>query len=132
MVANRLTFNRKYFYLAVLLFLIEVYIAVFVNDRFIRPFGGDVLVVILIYCFVRAFWKINTNIAALSVFIFACAIEGLQYFNLIDRLGWRQYQLLVIILGTTFSWDDIFAYAIGTAIVLGGESLSLKFSHRKD
>jgi hypothetical protein len=132
MFANRLIFNRKYFYLTVLLFLIEVYIAIFVNDRFIRPFGGDVLVVILIYCFVRAFWKINTNIAALSVFIFACAIEGLQYFNLIDRLGWRQYQLLVIIVGTTFSWEDILAYAIGTAIVLGGESLNLKFSHSKD
>ena len=88
MFANRLTFNRTYFYLAVLLFLIEVYIAIFVKDQFIRPFGGDVLVVILIYCFVRAFWKINTNIAALSVFIFACTVEGLQYFNLIDRLGW--------------------------------------------
>lgn len=132
MFANRLTFNRKYFYLAVLLFLIEVYIAVFVKDQFIRPFGGDVLVVILIYCFVRAFWKINTNIAALSVFIFACTVEGLQYFNLIDRLGWRQYPLLVIIIGTTFSWEDIFAYAIGTAIILVGESLNLKFSRRKD
>lgn len=132
MFANRLTFNRKYFYLAVLLFLIEVYIAVFVNDQFIRPFGGDVLVVILIYCCVKAFWKINTTIAALSVFIFACTVEGLQYFNLIDRLGWRQYPLLVIIIGTTFSWEDIFAYAIGTAIALIGESLNLKISRRKD
>ncbi|MEI6330049.1 MAG: DUF2809 domain-containing protein [Pseudanabaena sp. ELA645] len=112
--------------------MIEVYIAIFVKDQFIRPFGGDVLVVILIYCFVKSFWKIKTNIAALSVFIFACAIEGLQYFNLIDRLGWRQYQLLVIILGATFSWEDILAYAIGTAIVLIGESLILKLSRRKD
>ncbi|MFZ4556595.1 MAG: DUF2809 domain-containing protein [Pseudanabaena sp.] len=131
MFANRLIFNRKYFYLTVLLFLIEVYIAIFVKDQFIRPFGGDVLVVILLYCFVRSFWKINTNIAAVSVFIFACAIEGLQYLNLLDRLGWRQYKLLAIILGTTFSWEDIFAYATGTAIILGSESLISKFGRRK-
>jgi hypothetical protein len=131
MFENKLIFSRKYFCLTVVLFWIEVYIAVFVNDQFIRPFGGDILVVILIYSFVKTFWKINTNIATLSVFMFACAIEGLQYFNFIDKLGWRQYKLLVIILGATFSWEDIFAYAIGSAIILVSESLILKFSHSK-
>ena len=96
MITNKLIFNRHYFYSTVLLFLIEVYIAVFIEDRFIRPFVGDVLVVILIYCFVKSFWKVRSNIAAVSVFIFACAIEGLQYLNLIDKLGLRQDKLLVI------------------------------------
>ncbi|CAN1209974.1 DUF2809 domain-containing protein [Tumidithrix helvetica PCC 7403] len=99
-----------------LLFLIEVCIAVFFDDRFIRPFVGDVLVVILIYCLIRSFWKIRATVAALSVFGFACAIEGLQYLNLVDRLGLRQYKLLAIVIGTTFDWMDILAYAIGTAI----------------
>ena len=75
MFTNRLTFNQKYFYLTVVLFLIEVFIALFINDQFIRPFVGDVLVVILIYCFVKSFWKVRANVAALSVFGFACAIE---------------------------------------------------------
>ncbi|MEE3719565.1 DUF2809 domain-containing protein [Tumidithrix elongata RA019] len=67
---------------------------------------------------IRSFWKIPTTVAALSVFGFACTIEGLQYLNLVDRLGLRQYKLLAIVIGTTFDWMDILAYAIGTAIVL--------------
>jgi hypothetical protein len=122
MFANKLAFNRKYFYLTILLFFIEVCIATLIKDQFIRPFIGDVLVVILIYCLLRSFWQVSANVAALAVFGFACAIEGLQYFNLIDRLGLRQYQLLVIILGATFDWKDIIAYATGSAIVLGWES----------
>ncbi|ELS30906.1 MULTISPECIES: DUF2809 domain-containing protein [Pseudanabaena] len=124
MFTNRLTFKYKYFYLTVLLFFIEVGIAVFFNDQFIRPFLGDVLVVILIYCFVKTFWKIRPNIAALSVLVFACAIEGLQYLNLVDRLGLRQYKLLAIILGTTFDWKDILAYVIGTAIIVISENIA--------
>ena len=128
MFNNRLTFNRKYFYLTVLLFLIEVCIAVFIDDQFIRPFMGDVLVVILLYCFVKSFWKIRSNVAALSIFVFACVIEGFQYLNLIDRLGLRQYKLLAIILGTTFDWKDIFAYALGTAIILAWENRAVRDS----
>ena len=128
MFNNRLTFNRKYFYLTVLLFLIEVCIAVFIDDQFIRPFIGDVLVVILLYCFVKSLWKIRSNVAALSIFVFACVIEGFQYLNLIDRLGLRQYKLLAIILGTTFDWKDIFAYALGTAIVLAWENRAIRGS----
>ena len=128
MFTNRFTFSRKYFSLTVLLFLIEVCIAVFIDDQFIRPFMGDVLVVILLYCFIKFFWKIRSNVAALSIFIFACAIEGFQYLNLIDRLGLRQYKLLAIILGTTFDWKDIFAYALGTAIILAWENRAVRDS----
>ena len=37
------------------LFIVETLIALFVRDAFIRPYMGDILVVILIYCFVRIF-----------------------------------------------------------------------------
>jgi len=126
MFTNRLIFNRKCFYLTVLLFLTEVCIAVFIDDQFIRPFIGDVLVVILLYCFVKSFWKIRSKVAALSVLVFACAIEGLQYLNLIDRLRLRQYKLLTIILGTTFDWKDIFAYVLGIAIALAWENRTVR------
>lgn len=111
-------FNKKYFYLTLLLFLIEVYIAVFINDSFIRPFIGDVLVVILIYCFVKAFWNIHSSIVALSVFAFSCAIEILQYFNFVNNLGLQKYKILAVALGSVFDWKDIIAYAIGIIIVL--------------
>ncbi|HIK07967.1 MAG TPA: DUF2809 domain-containing protein [Trichormus sp. M33_DOE_039] len=112
------TFNSKYFYFTLILFLIEVCIAVFVDDKFIRPFIGDVLVVILIYCFVKAFWKINSSIVAVSVFAFACIIEILQYFKFVNYLGLQKYKVMVVILGSTFDWKDILAYAIGTIIVM--------------
>jgi hypothetical protein len=116
------TFNSKYLYSAIILFSIEVFIATFIHDGFIRPFIGDVLVVILIYTLVRSFWRIHPNIAIASVFIFACMVEWLQYLNIIDLLGIRQYKLLVIILGSSFDWNDILAYGVGAAIVLWWEN----------
>lgn len=38
-----------------LLFLTEVYIALYVHDDFIRPYIGDMLVTMLICCFCRMF-----------------------------------------------------------------------------
>jgi hypothetical protein len=111
-------FNPKYGLWALLLFLVEVFIAVFIKDSFVRPFIGDVLVVILVYCFVRAFWRIPTKPAAIGVFLFACGIEGLQYLDLLGKLGWKDNKLLVVILGSSFDWKDILAYGIGCATVL--------------
>ncbi|MBD2214118.1 DUF2809 domain-containing protein [Calothrix sp. FACHB-156] len=113
-----LRFDKKYFYLTLLLFVVEVCIAVFIDDRFIRPFVGDVLVVILIYCFVKTFWQIKPAILALSVFIFACVVEILQYFNFVNVLGLGKYKIAVVVLGSSFDWKDIIAYAIGSATVL--------------
>ncbi len=111
-------FNAKYFYLTLLLFLIETLIAIFLDDRIIRPLVGDVLVIPLIYCLLKAFWPLRSTTAALYVFAFACLIEGLQYFRFVDRLGLQDNLFLSTILGTTFDWKDIVAYAIGTILVL--------------
>jgi hypothetical protein len=121
-----LTFSPRYFYAAIALFLIEVFIGVYVKDGFIRPFVGDVLVVILIYCLVKAFTNVKANVAIAAVFIFACLVEGLQYLNIVDMLGIRQYKLLVIILGSSFDWGDILSYASGSGIVLWYENIFRK------
>ena len=117
-----IAFNSRYFYATIFLFLVEVFIGAFVRDSFIRPFGGDVLVVILIYCLVKSFWNVPTTKTAIAVFGFACAIEGLQYLQIVDRLGLRKYPLLAIIIGTSFAWEDILAYAAGCAIVVWCET----------
>lgn len=114
-------FNAKYFYLAILLFLVETLIAIFLDDYIIRPLVGDVLVIPLIYCGIKAFWPLRPTTAALFVFVFACFIEGLQYLRFVDRLGLRDNPFLSTILGTTFDWKDILAYAIGAALVLAVE-----------
>lgn len=112
------TFNKKYFYFTLVLFLIEICIAVFINDSFIRPFIGDVLVVILIYCFVKTFWNIQSSIAALSVLAFSYTIEILQYFNFVNKLGLQNNKILAVALGSTFDWKDIIAYTVGIIVVL--------------
>lgn len=75
-----LTVNKNYLYFTVLLFIVETLIAIYVHDQFIRPYLGDVLVVILIYCFVRSFLK-NTcrPDAFVGVLLFSYFIELLQY-----------------------------------------------------
>jgi len=112
------TFKIKYLILTVLLFAIEFLIARYINDSFIRPFIGDVLVVILIYFFFRIFLKISTMNVAIGVLFFAYIVEVLQYFQFVDYLGLRDIKPLAVALGSTFDWMDILAYTIGFLAIL--------------
>ncbi len=84
----RLVFNKRYFFFFVFVFLIEAYIAVYINDQFVRPLVGDVLVVLLLYAFVRAFCEVrNDKVLALGVLLFAYLVELAQYFKLVYLLA---------------------------------------------
>ena len=61
-------FKPKYLLLCVFIFCIEVLIAKYMHDQVIRPFGGDVLVVVLIYAFIRSFLNINYKKISLKFF----------------------------------------------------------------
>jgi Protein of unknown function (DUF2809) len=111
-------FNLKYLLLTVFLFLIELSIAVFITDRIIRPFVGDVLVVGLIYCFLRIFLQFNYWKIALGVLIFAFAIEILQYFDYVKLLGLEHNRILSIAMGRTFEWMDFLAYLAGFWLII--------------
>lgn len=111
-------FSWKYFSWTILLFAIEVCIALFVNDRIIRPYIGDLLVVILIYCFVKSFLNISVWAAAISVLIFSYLVEILQYFEVVKLLGLDHSHSARVIIGTTFNWIDILAYTLGILVVL--------------
>lgn len=54
----------------------------------------------------------------LYVFLFACMVEVLQYFQLADVLGITN-RAARIILGSTFDWGDIACYAVGTVLISG-------------
>jgi hypothetical protein len=101
-----------------IVFAIEVIIAIFVRDRWIRPLLGDLLVVIAIAYFIRAFFAIRMTKIAIGTLIFAYAIELLQLLKIIDILGWRDSLLARLTIGTTFDWRDLVAYTIGVAIVI--------------
>ena len=113
-----LLFRRSYFSFFVLLFIIEVLIALFVNDRLISPYVGDFLVVILIYCFIRSFFNLPVMVIAATVLLFACAVETAQYFNFARLLGLHNNGFPKIILGNSFEWLDVSIYALGVVVVL--------------
>src|SRR5580765_7095366 len=96
------SFQKGYALLAFSLLLMEVFIALFVHDRFIRPYGGDFLVVILIYCFLKSFWNAPVGKVALSVLVFSFVVELSQYLKLINHLGLQHSRLAVVVLGKSF------------------------------
>ncbi|MCW3110657.1 MAG: hypothetical protein JWQ09_5163 [Segetibacter sp.] len=120
-----LTFRWKYFTLAILLFIVEVVIAAYVNDSFVRPYFGDFLVVILIYCFVKAFCNAPVKTVALLVLVVAYAMEVLQYLKFVKHLGLGKSKLANIILGNSFAWSDLLAYTLGILFVLAIEKVTL-------
>lgn len=108
--------KRFYILLFVCLLVIEVCIATFVTDAFIRPFLWDLLVVILMYSFLRIFLRYNSIIVALSCLIFAYFIETMQYFELGKHLGLTG--IGEIILGSTFDLLDLIAYSVWCIICI--------------
>src|SRR5687768_9331179 len=111
-------FNKNYFALTILIFVTEVLIALFVHDNFFRPYVGDVLVVILIYCLLKSFLRLPVFTAPIVVLIFAFTVEFLQYLNIVERLGLENSKIARIVIGTSFSWMDMISYVVGIAIVL--------------
>ena len=125
-----LLFNKKYFLYTIFLFLIEVLIAIFINDSFIRPTLGDMLVVMLIYCLIKTFFNSPPWIIALITLLFAIFVETLQYFHFIEIVGLQNNAVARTIIGTSFSWKDIIAYTVGISVVLIVELAITNFRFR--
>jgi hypothetical protein len=122
-------FYKTYFLLALLLFFTEVFIGIYVHDTLIRPFGGDFLVVILLYCAIKSFIDFPVWRTAMYALVFAYAIEVSQYFHLVYLLGLQNSKLAQIILGTTFSFTDLLAYTFGILLVLLIEKIKTTLSY---
>lgn len=114
-------FNKYYALLAALLFGVELGIALWVHDTLIRPFIGDVLVVMFLFCLLRIVIQINNQYLILGVLIFSYAVEIGQYFQLAQWLGLAQYPIARIVIGSTFDGMDLLAYTLG--------ALSLSATH---
>lgn len=115
--------NKRCFYLVMTVFwlAVEVVIACYVHDRFIRPYVGDVLVVVVVYCFVRIWIPQGVRLLPLYVFLFAAGVEVLQYFHLVELLGVGNNTFLRIVLGSVFDLKDILCYGIGCVFLEGFE-----------
>lgn len=114
-------FCKKYLLLALIIFSVEILIALFADDRLIRPFVGDALVVVLIYCFLRIFLNLNYLPIAAGVLLFAFLIETLQYFDYVKLLGFEHHRFLSVVMGRTFEWFDFAAYFAGFLLIIIAE-----------
>lgn len=119
----RFRFSIPYFIWTIILFLTELYIGFYVHDAIVRPFIGDLLVVILIYTFVQTFFKLPVLKTAAAVLLFSFFVEWLQYVKIVEILGLDHSRFFRIIIGTSFEWIDIGMYMAGIGFVLIAEYL---------
>ena len=106
-----------------LLLLAEIYIGLFVRDRFIRPYFGDVLVTVLLCCLFRAVYPKGVRLLPVYVFAFAALVEVTQYVDLVKLLGWENNALISTLMGRSFAWADILCYAMGCAAFWAAEAI---------
>lgn len=101
--------------------LAEILIALFVKDAFVRPYVGDMLVTVLICCFLRIFFPTGVKLLPVYVFLFAAAVEFGQYLDMVKLLGLEGNRFISVLLGRTFSFPDILCYAAGCILFFGVE-----------
>lgn len=92
--------------------VIEVIIALFVHDEFVRPYLGDVLAVVCVYFFARIFLQSKPRYLSIYVTVFAFAVELVQLTPLSEHLP----SPLSVIVGGTFDFKDLLCYLVGGAV----------------
>ena len=95
---------------------VEILIALFVRDAFLRPYGGDILVTVVLCCFLRIFFPEKPRLLPLWVFLFAAGVEAGQYFDFVTLLGLGDSAFFRTLLGSTFSWADLLCYGAGCGL----------------
>ena len=126
--------NKKrlaYLSLFLSLLFIEIIIALFVRDRFIRPYGGDIIVTVLICAFLRVIFPEGIRLLPIYVCIFAFTVEIGQYFDFVSLMGLADNKFFAILLGSMFSFADLICYAAG-CIVFGLGEYSIGSIKRKN
>jgi hypothetical protein len=118
--------NFKYLALALLIFIAEVIIALYVHDTFIRPYVGDVLVVILLYAFIKGVVRGPTKKLPIYLFAFAVIVEFSQMFNLLGMLHLSNNEIATVLLGSSFDVKDILCYGVACLILIEWERLLRK------
>lgn len=92
----------------------EVLIALFVHDKFVRPYLGDVLAVMCVYFAARIVLINKPRFLSVFVTLFAFLVEFIQLTPLSETLG--KGSVLSIIVGGTFDFKDLLCYTIGGAV----------------
>lgn len=111
------------------LLAVEIGIAIFVHDAFVRPYVGDMLVTLLLCCMCRVAFPDKIRLLPVFVFVFAACVEISQYFDIVAILGLADNRILSIALGRTFSWMDLVCYAVGCVVAFGLDAIIRRSNH---
>ena len=120
--------QRNWLYGAGCLFCVEAFIAAFLHDRFVRPYVGDFLAVIFLYCLVRSMVTTPVRPTVAAVLLVAYGIEVLQYLHLLTYVGLQHSRLAALVLGTHFEWGDMLAYTLGALCILAAERAKVLYN----
>jgi hypothetical protein len=90
----------------------------------VRGFLGDLLAIPLLYFLLRTFSNLSRNKTLILVLIVGFGVEILQLINIVETLK-IQSEVISIILGNTFDWTDLIAYAVGGILILLLEKIKL-------
>lgn len=111
-----------YIILLAVIIAVEVVIAFTQHGNWLRLYGGDVIVVWAVYCLVQCIMggKNNHYVVHLCVLAFAFIVEFLQKIHFVDLIGLGDNAFFRTLIGTSFSVNDLYSYALGTAIACVG------------
>lgn len=115
---------------AVLILVVEIYIAICVKGGFVRHYAGDVLAVILLYALTRAAFGVPPLNLPLKIFAFAVVLEIAQYFGAVQILG-IENKILKVVIGGTFDFADLLCYAAGCILAGTYEKFESKIWQRR-
>ena len=115
----------KYITIFAITFILEVIIAKYVHDKIIRPYIGDVLVVICLYTFAKSIFLDKIKLLSLYVLILAVIVEILQYFNYAQIL-FGDNKIAKTLLGSSFDIKDILCYVVGYLIIILIEIITIQ------
>lgn len=118
---NHVIGRTAYALAALVIFFIEVFIALFIKDSLIRPYIGDALAVALVYTSLRAVTPLSLWPAIILTLAIALVIELGQLFDIAAALGLGGNQLARIVLGGAFDPMDFAAYGAGALLVVAVE-----------
>lgn len=106
--------SSRIIYLSVFtgILFIEVCIALFVRDAFIRPYFGDFLATILVYVAIRGFTTISIRKSLILSLLISYIVEILQAVNVLAFTGLNSNEAVSVIMGSSFDWGDMLAYTI--------------------
>ena len=117
-----LRFHKGYASATAILLAVEIVIALFIRDRFVRPFLGDVLAVALVYCAFSAVLDLRPLHAAVLAFAVGAVIEFAQYLQVLRLVGLEGNAIARTVLGNGFDPRDFLAYLAGAIGVLAIEA----------